>query len=31
MCDEKGCSAEEKEMCMAHYDQNGKWKGAEGK
>jgi len=27
MCDSKGCSAEEKAMCMAHYDENGKWIG----
>ena len=27
MCDAKGCSAEEKAMCMAHYDENGKWIG----
>jgi K(+)-stimulated pyrophosphate-energized sodium pump len=31
MCEEKGCSAEEKAMCMSHYDENGKWKGGEGK
>ena len=27
MCDEKGCSPEEKAICMAHYDANGKWIG----
>jgi K(+)-stimulated pyrophosphate-energized sodium pump len=27
MCDEKGCTAEEKAMCMAHYDANGKFIG----
>ncbi|MBU3658377.1 MAG: sodium-translocating pyrophosphatase [Flavobacteriales bacterium] len=31
MCDEKGCSDEEKAICMAHYDENGNWKGGEGK
>jgi len=31
MCEEKGCSDEEKAMCMSHYDENGKWKGGEGK
>ncbi|HLA55443.1 MAG TPA: sodium-translocating pyrophosphatase [Flavobacterium sp.] len=25
MCDEKGCTAEEKEVCMSHYDANGKF------
>jgi K(+)-stimulated pyrophosphate-energized sodium pump len=25
MCDSVGCSAEEKEMCMAHYDADGKF------
>lgn len=25
MCDEKGCSAEEKAMCLSHYDANGKY------
>jgi K(+)-stimulated pyrophosphate-energized sodium pump len=25
MCDEKGCSPEQKEMCMSHYDANGKF------
>ena len=30
MCDEKGCSEEEKAICMAHYDENGKWKGGDG-
>jgi K(+)-stimulated pyrophosphate-energized sodium pump len=25
MCDEKGCTAEEKEMCMSHYDADGKF------
>jgi K(+)-stimulated pyrophosphate-energized sodium pump len=28
MCDEKGCSAEEKAACLAHYDKNGKWIGS---
>ena len=27
MCEEKGCTAEEKEMCMSHYDEAGKFKG----
>mgnify|MGYP000648358004 CR=1 FL=1 len=27
MCDEKGCSAEERAVCMAHYDANGKFIG----
>jgi K(+)-stimulated pyrophosphate-energized sodium pump len=27
MCDENGCSAEEKAKCMAMYDENGKFKG----
>ncbi len=31
MCEEKGCSAEEKESCMSHYDENGKWKGEKSK
>lgn len=30
MCDEMGCSAEEKEACMAHFDENGKFKAVEG-
>jgi K(+)-stimulated pyrophosphate-energized sodium pump len=30
MCDSLGCSAEEKEMCMSHYDANGKFIGKEG-
>jgi K(+)-stimulated pyrophosphate-energized sodium pump len=30
MCDEMGCSAEEKAVCMAHYDASGKFKNAEG-
>ncbi len=25
MCDEKGCTAEEKEVCLSHYDANGKF------
>ncbi|RTY92474.1 sodium-translocating pyrophosphatase [Flavobacterium sp. GT3R68] len=25
MCDEKGCSAEEKAMCLSHYDADGKF------
>ncbi|WMW77544.1 sodium-translocating pyrophosphatase [Flavobacterium sp. 20NA77.7] len=29
MCDSLGCSAEEKAMCMAHYDANGKFIGKE--
>ncbi len=27
MCDEKGCTKEEKEACLAHFDNNGKWIG----
>lgn len=27
MCDSLGCSAEEKEMCMSHYDKDGKFIG----
>ncbi len=27
MCDAKGCSAEEKATCMAHYGKDGKWLG----
>jgi K(+)-stimulated pyrophosphate-energized sodium pump len=27
MCDEKGCSPEEKAICMAHYGKDGKWLG----
>lgn len=27
MCDAKGCSAEEKSICMAHYGKDGKWLG----
>jgi len=30
MCDSLGCSAEEKEICMSHYDANGKFNGKEG-
>jgi K(+)-stimulated pyrophosphate-energized sodium pump len=30
MCDSLGCSAEEKEICMSHYDANGKFIGKEG-
>ncbi|WP_396199359.1 sodium-translocating pyrophosphatase [Flavobacterium sp.] len=30
MCDSLGCTAEEKEMCMSHYDANGKFIGKEG-
>ncbi|MFC4815880.1 sodium-translocating pyrophosphatase [Flavobacterium sp. GCM10023249] len=30
MCDEMGCSAEEKEACMAHFDADGKFKAVEG-
>ena len=29
MCDEMGCTAEEKAVCMAHYDENGKFKNVE--
>ena len=29
MCDEKGCSPEEKAICMAHYGKDGKWLGKE--
>ena len=25
MCDEKGCTPEQKEMCLSHYDANGKF------
>ncbi|MNR49499.1 hypothetical protein D3C85_1688810 [compost metagenome] len=31
MCDEKGCTPEQKEMCMSHYDKDGKFKSKEGK
>jgi K(+)-stimulated pyrophosphate-energized sodium pump len=31
MCDEMGCSKAEKEVCMSHYDANGKWIGGDGK
>ncbi len=31
MCDEMGCSKAEKEICMSHYDANGKWIGGDGK
>ncbi len=31
MCDSMGCTAEEKAMCMAHYDKDGKWIGGECK
>jgi K(+)-stimulated pyrophosphate-energized sodium pump len=27
MCDSLGCSAEEKEMCLAHYGKDGKFIG----
>jgi K(+)-stimulated pyrophosphate-energized sodium pump len=30
MCDEMGCSAEEKEACMAHFDTDGKFKAVDG-
>jgi K(+)-stimulated pyrophosphate-energized sodium pump len=30
MCDEMGCSAEEKEACMAHFGEDGKFKAVEG-
>ena len=30
MCDSLGCTAEEKEMCMAHYDADGKFVANEG-
>ena len=30
MCDSLGCSAEEKEVCMSHYDANGKFVAKEG-
>jgi len=30
MCDEMGCSADEKAMCMAHFDETGKFKKVEG-
>jgi K(+)-stimulated pyrophosphate-energized sodium pump len=28
MCDEKGCSPEEKKACLSNYGPNGKWIGA---
>ena len=28
MCDEKGCSPEEKSMCLSNYDTDGNWKGS---
>jgi K(+)-stimulated pyrophosphate-energized sodium pump len=31
MCDEKGCSPEEKAICMAHYGKDGKWLGEANK
>ena len=30
MCDEKGCSSEEKATCLSHFDKNGKWIGGKG-
>jgi K(+)-stimulated pyrophosphate-energized sodium pump len=27
MCDEKGCSPEEKAMCLSNFDKDGKWIG----
>ena len=30
MCDEMGCTTEEKAICMAHFDENGKFKAVEG-
>jgi K(+)-stimulated pyrophosphate-energized sodium pump len=30
MCDSLGCTAKEKEVCMSHYDANGKFIGKEG-
>ena len=30
MCDEKGCTPEQKEMCMSHYDANGKFVAPKG-
>ena len=30
MCDEKGCSPDEKAICMAHYGKDGKWIGGTG-
>jgi K(+)-stimulated pyrophosphate-energized sodium pump len=30
MCDSLGCTAEEKEICMSHYDANGNFIGKEG-
>jgi K(+)-stimulated pyrophosphate-energized sodium pump len=30
MCDSLKCTPEEKEMCMAHYDENGKFIGSGG-
>ncbi|MFN5148971.1 MAG: sodium-translocating pyrophosphatase [Flavobacteriia bacterium] len=30
MCDSLKCTPEEKEMCLAHYDQNGKFMGGAG-
>jgi K(+)-stimulated pyrophosphate-energized sodium pump len=29
MCDEKGCSPEEKAICMSHYGKDGKWIGGD--
>jgi len=31
MCDQKGCSTEEKAICMAHYGKDGKWIGGSDK
>ncbi len=31
MCDSLKCSPEEKAMCLAHYDANGKWIGGDAK
>ncbi|WP_310559522.1 sodium-translocating pyrophosphatase [Flavobacterium sp.] len=31
MCETNGCSPEQKEMCMSHYDANGKYIAEEGK
>jgi K(+)-stimulated pyrophosphate-energized sodium pump len=31
MCDSLGCSKEEKDMCMSHYDADGKFMAMDGK
>jgi len=27
MCQEKGCSEEQTQHCMSHFDSNGNWEG----